>query len=39
MPVIVDHPADDQLAEERLREAGMHVTRTLQTMQLTLGHL
>jgi ribosomal-protein-alanine N-acetyltransferase len=38
MPVIVDHPADDQPAEERLREAGMHVTRTLQTMQLTLGH-
>lgn len=38
MPVIVDHPADDQPAEERLREAGMHVSRTLQTMRLTLGH-
>jgi ribosomal protein S18 acetylase RimI-like enzyme len=33
-PVIIDHPADDQPAEERFREAGMNSTRTLQTMQL-----
>jgi ribosomal protein S18 acetylase RimI-like enzyme len=33
-PVTIDHPADDEPAEERFREAGMNSTRTLQTMQL-----
>jgi ribosomal protein S18 acetylase RimI-like enzyme len=36
-PVTIDHPADDEPAEERFREAGMNSTRTLQTMQLIIG--
>lgn len=38
LPVIIDHPAGDEPAEERMREAGMQATRTLQTMQLIIGH-
>jgi ribosomal protein S18 acetylase RimI-like enzyme len=34
LPVIADHPAGDEPAEERMREAGMSLTRTLRTMQL-----
>ena len=38
LPVIADHPAGDEPAEERLREAGLQATRTLQMMQLVIGN-
>jgi len=37
LPVIVDHPAGDEPAEERMREAGLRAMRTLQMMQLVIG--